>query len=189
MDWQKVVEMPDGEERDRDLAALLKQLPYLDDSDREREVERLIRAEYSLDDQRLRSASLARLRSVLAQDDEGARKIAETYDTVMNRMPGDIAFRRAAVVQTVARHEFSVEEEARLRSLIPNVLGEKPSEVSVETPGPQEPVHEYPRQRWWMFWQRKKAEARRDAAEVTVPDIEERFSGEVADQLQRTRQV
>jgi hypothetical protein len=93
----------------------------------------------------------------------------------MNTMPRDIAFRRAAMVQTLARHEFSAEEEARLKALLPNVFGEKPAELSVDTPGPQTPVRKYPRRRWWQFWQRKRAEAEHeaDAAEEVARRLEE----------------
>ena len=189
MDWKKVIDMPDGAGRDHEFSALIQKLPELNDAEREQEIRQMIEAEYSQDEEGLREITQTRLQAVLALDDEAARKVAETYDSVMNTMPGDIAFRRAAVVQTTARHQFSVDEEAKLRELVPNVLGEKPKEISVDTPGPQEPVEAYPKRRWWMFWQSKKAKARKDA-DVIVPDIEDRgFSDEVLDQMRRTRQV
>jgi hypothetical protein len=143
------------------------------------------------DDEGLRDITNARLRAILSLDDHGARSIAETYDSVMNTMPGDLAFRRAASVQTVARHEFSVDEEARLRALIPNVLGEKPKELSAPTPGPQEPAEPYPRRRWWMFWQRKKHKEidPEKARGIVVGDIDERgYSDNVVEELRRIRQ-
>ncbi|HXH22091.1 MAG TPA: hypothetical protein VNN10_08680 [Dehalococcoidia bacterium] len=174
-DWQKVVSLRAGPERDREIAAGLRKLPYLEGEELAIEVRRLIDAEYSLDDEGLRSVSIARLRALLELDDDGAAKVAEAYDRTMNTMPGDIAFRRAATVQTLARHEFSAEEEARLKALLPNVFGEKPAELSVDTPGPQAPVRKYPGRRWWQFWQRKKAEAEGEAdiAEEVARKLEE----------------
>jgi hypothetical protein len=163
MDWKKIVDMPDGAERDRELANALKQLPYLEDEPRRAETHRLIEAEYSLGEEDLQALTMSRLRALLSLDDAGAARIAETYEDVMNSMTGEIAFRHAAVVQTIARHQFSVEEEARLKALMPNVFGEKPAEVSVGTPGPQEPAEPYPEKRWSFFWRRKKAEGRETA--------------------------
>jgi hypothetical protein len=194
-DWQRVVSMEEGPERDREIAAGLRKLPYLEGTELDSEVRKLIEAEYSLDEDGLRAVTFARLRALLSLGDEGAAKVADTYDRVMNTMPGDIAFRRAAVVQTVARHQFGAEDEARLKALLPNVLGEKPAEVSVKTPGPQEPVRPYPRRRWWQFWQRKKAQAD-ETADVIADDVAQRLEEQrlpatesALDQFSRNRPV
>jgi hypothetical protein len=193
-DWQKIVSMDDGPERDGQIAAGLRKLPYLEGDERDAEARRLIEAEYRLDEDGLRAVTFARLRALLSLDDEGAAKVAETYDRVMNTMPGEIAFRRAAVVQTVARHEFDAEDEARLKALLPNVFGEKPAEVSVKTPGPQEPVRPYPRRRWWQFWQRKRAQA--DESALVAEEVARRMEEErmpatesALDQFSRNRPV
>ena len=190
MDWEKAVKMPEGPERHQELSRLLKQLPYFDEETRRDEIKRLIEAEYSIpDDAGLRDITIARLQAILSLDDEGARSVAETYDDVMNKMPGDIAFRRAAIVQTVARHEFSVDEEARLRALIPNVLGEKPKELSVATPEPQDPVEGHSKRRWWMFWQRQREVDPEKAQRLQIGDIDERgYSDNVVEELRRIRQ-
>ena len=155
MDWKHTVDMAEGPQRDMELINQLKQLPYLDDMERRSETRSLIpEAEYSLkDEEALRDITIARLKGVLALDDDGAHKVAATYESVMNTMPGDIAFRRAAVVQTVARHQFSVDEEARLRDLFPGVLGEKPKEL--QPAGAGSPLVKSKRA-WWKFWESDK---------------------------------
>jgi hypothetical protein len=73
-DWQKVVSLREGPERDREIAAGLRKLPYLEGEELAVKVRRLIDAEYSLDDEGLRSVSIARLRALLELDDAGRQR-------------------------------------------------------------------------------------------------------------------
>ncbi|HEY7268190.1 MAG TPA: hypothetical protein VH951_00050 [Dehalococcoidia bacterium] len=187
MDWKHTIDMADGPQRDMELTSQLRQLPYLEDIELRSETRRLIEAEYSLQDEdELRDVTIARLHSILTLNDDAAHKVATTYDSVMNTMPGDIAFRRAAVVQTVARHQFSVEEEARLRDLFPSVLGEKPKELQSATSG-SPLVKETKGRPWWKFWGTKPADD--PDKEVVIPDIEDRgYSDNMVEELRRMRQ-
>ena len=69
-------------------------------------------------------------------------------------IPGEAAFRLTAFVQTLAR-ELGVDAERRLRALWPHAFGDNPREVSVATPGPEEPVEPYPSSRWSQFQDNK----------------------------------
>ena len=88
-------------------------------------------------------------------DPETSKRIALSYDAVMNQMPGPVAMRRVSVVQTLAR-EFSPDDQARLRALVPRVFagGDKPAAAPMApriAPVQQSPV----KRPWWAFWKRR----------------------------------
>lgn len=119
---------------------------------------RMAHAEYALADAALRTFTLSRLKVWLELPEESARKISASYDSVMQKMPGQAAMRRVSMVQTLAR-DFSPEDEARLRLLIPGVLGALPAKQSVDRlSGPASPstpaAPESPKKGIWPF--RKK---------------------------------
>lgn len=87
---------------------------------------RMAQAEYALADAALRAFTLSRLKAWLELPEESARKVSAAYDAVMQQMPGQAAMRRVSLVQTLAR-DFSAEDEARLRILVPGVLGALPA--------------------------------------------------------------
>jgi hypothetical protein len=153
--WSWLAEA-DDDTLDERLYAELSEMARLNEGERRQRLRPLIEAEYSLPDETLHRITRVRLRTLLALDTAAAHRLADSYDSIMNSLPGEVAFRHAEMVQQVAR-DMGVEDEERLRALLPNEFGEKPGEVSVETPGPREPVEGYPRRRWSTFWRRRKA--------------------------------
>lgn len=81
----------------------------------------MITAEYQLEERPLHHFTACRLRAWLALPEGQAEAMAEGYNSVFNEMPGAMAMRRAAVVQTVAK-TFSDEDVDALHSLIPSLM-------------------------------------------------------------------
>lgn len=101
-----------------------------DEGQRRQRLRPLIDAEYHLPDEVLRRVTMARLRALLTLSQDAAERVAGSYDAIMNSLEGEIAFKRAALVQQMAR-ELSIEEEERLHSLLPNVFGDKPANLQI----------------------------------------------------------
>jgi len=107
------------------FAELLK----LDETERLVAIEEMVRAEYALDQDALKAFTESRLRSWLAMaanDLESTQEIVQGYDTVFGHLPGEMAMRRATVVQTVARNHFTTDEVGALFELIPSLVRQVP---------------------------------------------------------------
>jgi hypothetical protein len=120
------------------MTALFREAAVLGEGQRRQRLRPLIDAEYSLPDGTLRRVTIARLRSYVTLENEAAHRVADSYDAIINNMPGDIAFRRASFEQQEARSNFSVEEEEKLHSILPNVFGDKPAELQIAEPRARE---------------------------------------------------
>jgi hypothetical protein len=140
-------------------------LADLDQPAREQQAEAMIRAEYALDDEALPGFTESRLRSWLAMAGdnlERAQSVANAYERAFERVPGGIAMRRAALVQTVARDELTPEDIDVLYELIPRLVENVPraSQEAVERALSEARVasaNERAAERsgskpWWKFW-------------------------------------
>jgi hypothetical protein len=119
----------DAASRQRAMEERFARLAAKGEDERLHEIEAMILAEYSLGEKELQEFTASRLRAWIAleqRDPAQAQAATRGYDRVFDRMPGDLAMRRATVVQTVARQELSAEEIEALFDLIPSMVRHLP---------------------------------------------------------------
>ena len=154
-DWQDIAGLH-GYEADDALRERLESIAARDEGERLHALGRLIDFEARLPDPQRGDFVRARLRAMLALDDEAAPRIADTYETLLASMPGEAAYMHSAYVQNFGR-ELPLHDAERLQDLMPGIFGEKPREEYADTPGPEQPNDAYPAERWSTYWERKKA--------------------------------
>ena len=120
-----------SEEREASMLRRYRELAALAEGERVNQMPAMARSEYALTDDKLRPFTLSRLRVWLKLESAVALRISASYDAVMLKMPGREAMRRVGLVQTLAR-DFSPEDEARLRELVPGVLGAVAPRVAIK---------------------------------------------------------
>lgn len=142
------------------MSERMRRLASVDEEERVRELEAMVLAEYALPDASLREFTVHRLRAWLelhAQDPGQSRALASAYRLVFQRVPADIALRRASVVQSVAREQLTAEELTELDELIPDVLepvahARKDSSPSSRLLEQQPVAVRAERKPRWKFW-------------------------------------
>lgn len=147
----------DEEGRRAAITERYRHLVSADESQRLSELEGMVRAEYQLADAELYSFTLSRLRAWIqlrAHDPGQASALARAYDQVFRRVPGELAMRRAAVVQTVARTDLQDDEVAALEEMVPALMqsvAHRSSGGRTDLPAraSEEPARRGPR---WKFW-------------------------------------
>ncbi|MQA00608.1 MAG: hypothetical protein GEU80_14970 [Dehalococcoidia bacterium] len=128
----------------------------------------MVRAEYELDDDALRTFTASRLRlwaEIAEQDMATAQELARGYDTVFDTLPANLAMRRASVVQSVVRGELAPEQVERLFEVIPSMLKQVPRTPIAQTSN--QPASKKAMQKaaakaapvrarapFWKFWER-----------------------------------
>ena len=122
--WGSISEL-DDEGRLTQTVARFSELAGLSEEERQRRLTIMAHSEYQLPDEKLRLTTLSRMRALLKLEPDRAKTVISSYDSVMRQMPGQAAWRRASLVQTLAV-EFSADEEAALRELIPTIFGGAP---------------------------------------------------------------
>jgi hypothetical protein len=125
------------------------------------ETEAMIRAEYALDDPALHDFTASRLRALIAleqRDPAQANAGVRAYDAVFEKLPAEMAMKRASVVQTVARSDLSGDEIDVLFELIPSLVQTLPHarQDALQQTASQDRV-EAARERhkdkpFWKFW-------------------------------------
>jgi hypothetical protein len=153
--WGELTEAPE-DERQAQMQQRYTEVAALPDGERSTRLRAMAQAEYALPDAELRSFTISRLRALLSIDPEAARTITNTYNAVMQQMPGAIAMRRISLIQTLSR-EFSLDEQHHLRELMPGVFGDQavaaPAPTSAAAPAAQQPA--VPAKKpWWAFWRK-----------------------------------
>jgi hypothetical protein len=152
--WSNLAAL-DEEGRRTAMTERFRRLASEDEASRLRELEAMVRAEYALPEQELHAFTLSRLRAwiELEEHDPGqAMAIAGAYDKVFDRLPANLAMRRASVVQTVARMELTAEEMQHLDLMESRVLASVPHR-SGEGAIRQRVAGDTARQKpWWKFW-------------------------------------
>lgn len=140
------------EERQAQMQQRYATLLTLPEPERLTQLRAMVQAEYSLPDADLRPFTASRLRTLLRMEPTDVTQLMAATETVMQQLPGTIAMRRVALVQTLAR-EFSMDEQARLQQLIPGVFGAEAmgSAPAAPPPTPQPVTTARP---WWAFWKK-----------------------------------
>lgn len=152
--WSDLVSLDDAE-RQRAMIERFRQLTALDEPTRLDRLEAMARAEYALPDTDLHRFTASRLRAWIELDrtDAGqAQLMASAYDRVFQRVPAELAMRRAMLVQSVARSELSAEEIAELDKMAPTLMQAVPHAASMTGIRARE-VPKAPRAKpKWKFW-------------------------------------
>ena len=148
--WGMLAEVA-GEEREARMRQRYEEMASLPEQARVEQMLAMARAEYALQDDKLRPFALSRLQTWLKLEDGAARAIAASYNAAMSKMPGPQAMRRVAIDQTLAR-EFSAGDEAKLRTLAPEVFAGVPIKAAFasarQAVSPPEPAK---KGGWWPF--------------------------------------
>ncbi len=152
--WSELSDLSD-DECQRKIAERCSRVAQLPEEERQAELNRMIPAEYELDEPRLLNFTRCRLLGWLAMPPEEANTIARGYDVVFNQLPGNTAMRRTTVVQTVVR-DFEPEQIEALHGIIPTTTSAIPAMRHPETvaataaaPAPAEK-----KKSSWRFWER-----------------------------------
>ena len=156
VEWASLADNDDEEAREAAMAARYTELAGLEEEERRARLKSMAKGEYSLPDEKLRPFTVSRMRTWLAMDQEKAALIAKSYDSVMLEMPAPIAMRRVALVQSLVL-DFTVEEEERLRQLVPRVFAGAPSRLTgLARDEAQVPSLAAlpPKKPWWAFWKK-----------------------------------
>jgi hypothetical protein len=152
--WGSVAELGDAD-RDAKMFQRYQELAELEEEDRQSRMKAMATSEYALPDDKLRMTTLSRMRTLLKMEPEKAKTVISSYDVVMRSMPGNAAWRRVTLVQTLST-EFTAEEEEGLRELIPNIFAGAPrrSLAMEANPAPSglaiDPVKK--KKPFWAFW-------------------------------------
>ena len=143
-----------NEDREAKMLQRYGELAPLPEDERQSQMVAMVRAEYDLGDEQLRAFTISRLAIWLKMDLETARRLAGSYDTVMQKLPGAAAYRRVSLVQTL-RREFPLEEQERLVNLLPAVFGGTAG-IRVAALARPEPAEQARRAKkgWWPFGKR-----------------------------------
>ena len=143
-DWQAIADL-DQDGQTAAVTTAFAAIAEQDEATRNASLVRSIETVYRLPDEKLRSMTEARLRAWIALPEDKAAVVGNTFESVMDTMPVDIAMRRVTVVQSVA-FKLTSDELAHLQHIVPRVLGE----TAVASPsmamgtGKANP--------WWKFW-------------------------------------
>ena len=119
-EWSELARQ-DERARERAMLQRYRELAALPEQERFDELETLAKSEYTLSNDLLVPFTKSRLRCFLTLEEDAAKKVAASYDKVMQKMSADAAMRRVTIVQSLAI-EFTPAEEERLVDLIPNVF-------------------------------------------------------------------
>jgi hypothetical protein len=151
--WGALAET-DEQSRESQVLARYTELAALPEEGRRRRLRAMMEAEYALSDQSLRTMTMARLRAFLSMDEAAVQAITGSLDGVMKEMSGQAAMRRVALVQTLAQ-EFTPEEQAHLRAMMPTVFGDRAAAPAGSASGAAPaPAATRPAKPWWAFWRK-----------------------------------
>jgi len=152
--WAKLADL-DEVQRSEQMDHRYAELAVLTEEQRCSRLTAMAHAEYTLPDDKMHPFHLSRLRSWLAMDPDALQRIAASYDSVMDQMPGDLAMRRVGVAQTLAK-SFSLAEQDQMRAILPRVFGDRGTATSGWAPSSSgfrtRPVAKKP---WWAFWTKR----------------------------------
>ena len=150
--WGSLANVSDTE-RESQMLARYAELARLTEEERRSRLLAMAQAEYSLPDEKLRPFTISRIKVWLKVEMETARLIASSYDAVMDMMPGTAAMRRIALVQTLAS-SFTLEDQSKLRILVPRVFAGKPDISNVVNPVPEKLEEKAQTKSKWAFWKK-----------------------------------
>jgi hypothetical protein len=144
-----------AQEREAAMRRGFEELARLPEAERQTRIRPMLQTLYTnLSDDQLRSYTISRMRVWLQMDAAMADTLAKSYDIVIDLMPGPIAMKHIALIQTLSR-EFSLEEQNRLRAMSPRVFGVLPSVAPVHAVAPTKEAVEAERKKSGLkFWKR-----------------------------------
>jgi hypothetical protein len=154
--WSDLITQ-DDDSRQRSMIERFTRLSTVEAAARLDELEGMARAEYALPDADLHRFTASRLRAWIELDriDPGqAQLLASAYDAVFQRVPVELAMRRAMLVQSVERSALTVEEVAELRRITKGLMQDEPASMPSAMGGLRERVVTgTSKQRpAWQFW-------------------------------------
>ena len=147
-DWAAMSKLEQTLQNEAATAAYAK-IADLEEAPRKKELMAAIETVYHLPDPQLRSMTEARLRAWLALPPEKASVVGNSFESVMDEGPADIAMRRVTIVQSVA-FKLTPEEITQLRTVVPRVLGDAPAVTASMSQGSSPPPAP-----WWAFWKKR----------------------------------
>ncbi len=155
--WTMLASMT-ADERQAPMKKRLAAVATMGEPARSEAVTGMVRAEYALDEEALHSVTTSWLRAWMElhrEDPRQASLVADAYASVFGAAPSNLAMRRAAVVQTVARQSLTDAEVDFLSHELPS-LGLPPSKNMRGTG--ERGLHErvdgdtVSQRAWWKFW-------------------------------------
>jgi hypothetical protein len=154
-DWASLITLEE-DARINEMAARFTATNALPEAERDVTIKKIVDATYAMDDAQLHAMTLSRLRSFLRMEEHAAHDIGHAFEKVANELPADQAMRRVMMLQKVGA-DMSLEEQARLRAIVPSALGDAPTNADETTRLPSdleaeaaaEPEEKRP---WWAFW-------------------------------------
>ena len=126
--WAALAEL-DDEQRQKAMSDRFHMLEDAGAEERSRGVAAMIAAEDAMDDTAIYPFALSELRvwAQLAREDlPKAQSIATAYDDAYGAGTGTAAWRRATVVQTIARLDLSADDVDALADLVPSLMRQIP---------------------------------------------------------------
>ncbi|MBI2867655.1 MAG: hypothetical protein HYX97_04900 [Chloroflexi bacterium] len=153
-EWAKLAEA-DEKTREAQIRTRYVELASVSDDERQKRVAAMAQAEFALPDDQMRAFTLSRMRVGLGLEPDMMRKISTTYDAIADQLPGTIAMRRIALLQTLVK-EFSPDEQQRLRAMSPHIFAVPAVTVVATTPPPAPSQAAQPTSKpRWAFWKRQ----------------------------------
>ena len=139
--WGMLADVEEEERRTKMLQRYT-ELGALPEEERVSQMLMMADAEHDIPNAKLRIFTISRLNVWLMLEPEVARRISDSFDDAMSKVPGLQTTRWVALAKTLAK-EFPVDEYERLVALIPAVFGG----VKQAKPAPA-------KKRWWPFGKR-----------------------------------
>ncbi len=118
--WGRLAEMTEPA-RQTALKENVLEMSKLSETDRQARIRRQSEIEYALPDEKLRAIIVSRIRVWMDMDLSVVKPVAASLDQAMNHMTSNIAMKRVALVQTVAR-DFPLDQQERLQALVPGAF-------------------------------------------------------------------
>ena len=154
-EWGTLITL-DEEARIQEMATRFTAAGQMPDGERDEAIQNIVNATYAMSDADLHAMTLSRLRSFLRMEEHAAHDVGHAFERVANELPADQAMRRVIMLQKVS-HDMSLEEQARLRAIVPSALGDAPTAADDTTILPSDraaaaEAEDSEKRPWWAFW-------------------------------------
>jgi len=146
-EWVALVDATE-EERTAEMKRRYGELAGLSEEERVKQLTEMARGEYEMPEEKLHAFTKTRLLVWIDMEEEQVKKVAHSYDTAVQALPGTLAMRRVGAVQTVARN-FAVSQIDRLHSVIPSIVREMPRVIVSSLATDHLSAK---KKAWWKFW-------------------------------------
>ncbi len=126
--WAALADL-DEERRQKEMSERFHSIENLAGDQRHVQIAAMVSAENALSDDAGYDFTRSQLRvwaQLAAEDLEKAKSIANGYEEIYAELAGTVAWRRATVVQTIARMDLSAEEVIGIAELVPSLMRQIP---------------------------------------------------------------